>query len=230
MKRILFLIFLLVQKLMTCPNDINCQQCDNDNACTYCVYSYPNESGVCVPANTIPGCYSYSNINTCMACEDGYYQSPENLCHVLDRTIAQVCRFSYTSTNYCDVCYNFTLSENGSCKSDLRCSDINCDACWISNIDGLEYCFECFGKYVIWANTTGLGVACFRSGFLNGCFSGKMYNMCNNCNLGFYWQNGRCLVNNALLLPPIVVIQKVEINAFWALVVFLGIFNFEFGN
>ena len=221
-----FLILLLIQKSSSCPDDPYCQQCGENNVCIYCVYSYPDEKGTCVPTTTVPGCYAYSDINTCMVCDDGHYESVDKICYVLDQKIIQVCRFSYTSTLYCDVCYNFTRAINGTCTSDLRCTDLNCNACWISNIDGLEYCYECAGKYVIWANLTGLGVGCFRSGFLSGCYSGKTYNVCNNCNYGFFWQNGRCLVNRALLSTPIVVFNKGPICKIWVLQVFGLLFNF----
>jgi len=194
---ILILVF-CARVTLQCPNDPLCQQCDG-SVCIYCVYSYPNDHGVCVPYAGIPGCYGYFNQTLCIDCDLRYFRTPESRCLPMSEAAWDTCYASYTSFDHCDACFGGVLPINGSCDRGVPCNDTNCLACIIDAKMNSERCIECQEGYTLWADPSAIGVACFKSGFLKGCFSTQNYLLCNNCNLGYYNRNGRCMENQYLV-------------------------------
>ncbi len=81
--------------VLSCPdNDKLCQSCNGDQ-CAYCVFSYPDEQGICqIVSDHVTGCYSYSSDGVCARCEDGFYLFMGGFCHAFTERNAQVCLFS----------------------------------------------------------------------------------------------------------------------------------------
>ncbi len=135
-----------------CPDkDPRCQKCNDQNFCEFCVYSHPNEEGVCqTPTEINEGCYSYSENGVCAECIPGHYKSSEGKCHKLYEKNNENCYMSLISSISCSHCKNSTLTLNGKCTVRRKCSDPNCDVCFLWGTR--EACFVCVGNYILFGN------------------------------------------------------------------------------
>ena len=177
--------------IAACPGDPLCQECKG-GYCTYCVNSYPNGVGVCTPTAIVPGCNSYSDINTCVDCKNGYLQSlTGNTCTAFNSTFGAICLSAWSNSSYCEVCQNngyFSIAT-GTCPTTTTCSDPNCTNCYISS--GAGVCFQCAAGYAIWSSND-IGSTCVAVTSPN-CFSTNSTTSCNDCNNGFYLDSpGSC--------------------------------------
>ncbi len=186
----LFLLFGLFSAF--CPGDLYCQQCGPNNTCVYCAYSYPDETGTCVPHNAVPYCYSYENATWCNECQDHTFQDIDNQkCIPLDPTIRKTCLHAYNSTTECDTCPKGILAVNGSCNTSTTCTDPNCYACYWDVGEQRQSCWICSKGYVLWSATV-FGTACFRGVNMTGCYSSTQVGKCGNCNIGYYITETGC--------------------------------------
>ena len=199
-------LFLKIAKLLmiipiafACPNDPLCMVCVN-GVCAYCVYSFPNAQGVCqAPKTIIPGCYSYTGETTCLDCQNGYYQNLNPItsattCTVLDSSISNFCTFSYSSPKTCTHCSFNVLALGGGCNPNNRCADPNCDVCYYDPKTGNQSCWLCNSEFYLWIGVTP-GI-CIPRGNIIGCYLSSSLIKCDECNAGFYNQNGVCIENS----------------------------------
>ena len=191
-KQVVVIAFVAIA--VSCQTDKYCQKFKSGK-CQYCVYRYPDSQGVCqTPTTNIPNCYSYSSAGVCGECKEGYYKnsSPtgaDQVCLLLDDSIRQHCAISYVSQLLCSVCDFGVLTDSGFCHPENKCSDPNCKRCYF-NTNGQEICYECNKKFLLWSGVEP-GI-CIPANQFEGCFESSRLDICENCNVGYYYDNGVC--------------------------------------
>lgn len=195
-------IGLIPHLVINCPDkDQRCQICNEKNFCEFCVYSFPNEAGICQnPTKPIDGCYSYSADGVCAECMLGFYKSYNGMCYSLTEKNKANCAISFISVSSCSHCKNGTLTFNGKCPSRRKCSDPHCDVCFLSGIH--ETCYVCSGNYILFGDTYESG-KCIPPPRpeMDGCYYTDTTDRCKDCNFGYYFSNWLCLPIDINRLP-----------------------------
>jgi len=209
-RHLLLCIFLLPNIVENCPDkDMRCQKCTENNFCDFCVYSFPNKEGVCtVPTTRIDGCYSYSQDGVCAECMLGFYKSYESICYPLTEKNKANCALSFISVSSCSHCKNSMLTLNGKCPARRKCSDPNCDVCFMSGSQ--EACFVCVANYVLFGDSYQ-SAKCIPPPRpeMDGCYYTEKTDLCRDCNFGYYFSNGFCLPSEINRYPESVLIARV---------------------
>ena len=191
LKSLSLILFILGINNGQCPSsDELCQVCEG-SVCNFCVYSQPDNQGVCQPpVKVIDGCYSYIKEGVCQECDEGYYQDTNGGCYKLTNKNAEHCFMSLISTSSCSHCKNSTLTTNGKCPSKRKCTDSNCEICsmWGSS----ESCNVCMPNFVLIGPTYRMA-KCVRSNEkLSGCYYSNSTSFCKDCDIGFYFSDNEC--------------------------------------
>ena len=202
-------LLLLGAALTACPNnDKYCQKC-NGTKCLYCVYSYSGTDGVCVPTDTIPGCYSYKSATECEDCKPGYHQPDAFSCVAFTATFGEKCYLSWSSADVCNVCKNreYWNTTTKQCDTTATCTDANCSYC-AENSSG-RYCYRCAEGYSLWTTgNVGTASTCLANS-VTGCLVTATAGECHTCDFGYYHSGTTCIANTALSLKSSSILKTV---------------------
>ncbi len=171
--------------------DFQCMGRDSAGKCTYCAYSYINDVGDCQePVVPIRGCYSYRSNEECIECFWGELLDGDGQCAPLSPKNAESCFLSYISTTSCSHCKNSVLTMNGKCTTHKRCSDPNCDVCYMWGAK--ESCYVCKTGYVVLGKSMNES-PCERQEYNTvGCYWSVSHSDCLMCDWGYYYVNKTC--------------------------------------
>ena len=160
----------------SCPEDKRCLSCDG-NVCVRCIYSFADANGVCQDADKVDDCKFYSSETQCELCEEGYYLSG-NECKEID--VDGCALVNPESPNFCTVCEDGVVVDNGECEGEVDCSDDNCELC-----SSQDTCVRCDTDYALTPDGK-----CVKSD--NNCFSVNEAGDCLRCHKRYFDNDGEC--------------------------------------
>ena len=165
-----------------CPSDKMCINCE-DSICKECQGAYV-ESGVCVkPSSTVNNCLSYSNKDSCMFCDFGYFLE-SNSCKEIK---IEGCAIAYKEIDSCVACKNGIRLIDGKCDVSNKCDEENCDIC------AAGVCLLCKAGFSL----TNLS-KCIEQPIENCAETTADNKGCAVCDLGFYDTNEECLKSSPI--------------------------------
>ncbi len=172
--------------------DFQCMGRDSADKCTHCAYSYINDMGDCQePLVTIAGCYSYRKDGKCIECFWGDLLNRSGQCVRLSPKNAESCFLSYISMTSCSHCKNSILTMNGKCNTHKRCSDPNCEVCYMWGAK--ESCYICKKGYLIYGESLNESPCAPQVEATASCYWSASSSDCLMCDYGYYYVNKTCI-------------------------------------
>jgi hypothetical protein len=153
--------------------DEYCSKCENDK-CTSCNYSYPDENGQCKePTTKIENCVIYNSSSVCSTCKLGYHGTQ---CTAI--AISNCGILSLTDILNCAFCDGLQEKDETSTCSGDACTIANCYTCKGTN--ETQTCSSCDEGYELSSDKKSCKE---RTGENAGCTSSSN---CTQCRRGFY--------------------------------------------